>query len=108
MSLDLKAIRTVFSRQLASWVEAMPAEKRNRTLFESADGTERLTALDILHHVEEETPLGDELLENAIGLAAAGQLANSLSDGDPFANTPASNDPFSFENSAESKKESAD
>jgi hypothetical protein len=85
MELNLDMIRGVFVRQLEVWLESMPAAERSRIIFESADGTEALSAEAIVRNVEQRTPLGEELLANAIGLSAAGVYTggDSGQDGQP-------------------------
>jgi hypothetical protein len=79
MPIDLNNVRAVFVRQIENWVEMLPEDVRQTAFFGAANADEPLTPEGILQHVKEETDLGNQLVEQAIALAAANALEASAS-----------------------------
>jgi hypothetical protein len=71
IKLDAQRIHEKVVRQLETWVKGMPPAKRKRAIIGIASeaGT-TLSPEQILENVRQGTPLGIELIENAIALDA--------------------------------------
>lgn len=82
IKLDARKIHAKVIRQLETWVQAMPPAKRKRAMVGVASkaGT-TLSPEQILENVRQGTPLGVELIENAIVLDATDPVSLVTSAG---------------------------
>jgi hypothetical protein len=74
VALDEDRIRKIVVRQMTSWLATLPEEARTQPMFAAADGSDALSPADMLNHISQGTPLGNRLLEEAIGLRGAQNL----------------------------------
>jgi hypothetical protein len=72
IKLDANKIHAKVVRQLETWVNAMPPAKRKRAIVGIAsEPGQTLSPEEILENVRKATPLGIQLIENAIALDTA-------------------------------------
>lgn len=67
MPIDEEQLRRNVLQKLNQWVEALP--EPDRPIIARADGSEMLSARQIVDEVDRGTPLGDEIVQNWIDLA---------------------------------------
>jgi hypothetical protein len=79
MALNVDNIHSLIVRQLETWLDTMPPTMRDKTIVGFADGCE-LTPRELVHHVRDNTELGEKFVEHAGALAYSAAIMKMAGD----------------------------